>query len=814
MRHFIVIFLLVYTSYSSLAQQLKLLVKNNVSDQPIPGAVVHADHLTSFKAGATGTISLNLHQGISKLVITAEGFHAKELYAHIPSDTFLIAELQPLVIMTEEVTVAAVRNTELTPMATSSVTKDQINTLNNGQDVPYLLQLLPSVVITSDAGNGIGYSGIRIRGSDPSRINVTINGIPINDAESQQMYWVDLPDFASNTENIQVQRGVGSSTNGAGAFGGTVNLLTDKLSDEASVQTSIAAGSFNTLKSNVLFNSGLLNNHFAFEGRLSKISSDGYIDRGTSDLKSFYLSGGYSDKNNLIRLNIFSGHEVTYQSWNGVPESRYNGDVQGMQEYISRNYLGESDAQNLLQSGRTYNSFTYDNQVDDYTQDHYQLHYARNLPGSLLLTVALHLTHGKGFYEEYKNDESLSDYHISPVITGADTITSSDLIRRKWLDNNFYGTTFSLKRSWTKLEAAIGGGWNEYDGGHYGEVIWSRYAGTSDIRHRYYDNDAVKKDFNIFGKVSYSVTEKLTLFGDFQYRTVQYAFTGIDPSLLETEQNASLEFFNPKGGITYSINDNQLTYVSVAVGHKEPNRDDYVESTVNSRPKAEAMIDYEAGYKYTAKKLKGGVNLFYMDYTDQLILTGAVNDVGNYTRMNIPESYRAGIELEAAYSFTPRFAMDGNLTLSDNRINLFTEYTDAYDADFNYTGQSVKQFDNTPIAFSPAVTAMGRLSIQPVNRLTVQFITRYIDKQYLDNTGNDKRMLQAYNVADLRIEYLLRTKPVKEIRFNLLLNNLLNEKYASNGYTYGYDVAGMRTTENFYFPQATFNVLGQVTMKF
>jgi len=760
-------------------------------------------------------ILTKLQAGNYKLSLQALGYEHKLIPVEINRDKEIKVQLLHKPFLADEVTVSAIRTGNNAGMAVSVYKKEDIEKMNTGQDLPYVLQLLPSTVITSDAGNGIGYTGIRIRGSDAGRVNVTINGIPVNDAESQLVYWVNMPDFASSAENIEVTRGAGVSTNGAGAFGGTINIQTQQLSDSAFLQSSHAAGSFNTLKNNISFGTGLLRNNFTLEGRLSSIKSEGYIDRGRSDLQSYYLSGAWKNRNNIIRFNVFSGKEITYQSWYGVPESRMKGDKTAMQAYIIRNGLNEEESENLLNSGRTYNYYTYDDQTDNYRQDHYQLLFSHSFTSNWLLNMALHATKGSGYYEEYKNNQSLSDYGIPDVVLNDTIITTTDLIRRRWLDNLFYGATWTLKGNPAdNFTLTFGGGINRYEGDHFGEVIWAEYAGNSDIRQRYYENNAVKDDMNAYLRGEWEVSGQMHLFGDVQYRIVDYTFTGPNEAGIPAPQNDQLLFFNPKLGITYRPLMNMTLYGSVSVANKEPNRNDYTESTVSSRPTAESMIDYEAGVKYASKRFNSGINFYYMDYYDQLVLTGKVNDVGSYTRVNIDRSYRAGVEMDMAVQLLKKIVLQGNVTLSDNRIKNYIEYTDSYDVDFNYLGQQAATFKNTTIAFSPQLTSGVQLQYTPFQTLEASLIVRHVSKQYLDNTEDENSALSAYTVGDIRISYSPALNFCKKIRFDLLLNNVFSTLYASNGYTFGYLYDTTRIRENFYYPQAGFNFMGQVTLRF
>ena len=790
-------------------------IVTNQHNEPLPATFIRlvstpfqtiSDNNGTFRLSAASgkTVTLQFrHIGYRDTFITV-----------VAPSTQLNIHLTPQQFVTNEVVVSATRAGQQSGLAQSTITKEEIEKLNTGQDLPYLLQLLPSAVMTSDAGNGVGYTGIRIRGSDASRVNVSVNGIPINDAESQLVYWVNMPDFASSAEDIQVQRGAGTSVNGAGAFGGTINVLTQDKTDTAYAQTTAGYGSFNTLRNNISFGTGSISNHFFVDGRLSRITSDGYIDRASSDLKSFYLSGGYYDKNNLLRLNIFSGREVTYQSWYGTPESRVNGNTQEMLDYSIRNELSEEETNNLLNSGRTYNYYTYENQVDNYQQDHYQLLYSRALPHNWIANIALHATKGRGYYEEYKSDQSLLSYGLLPVVLNDTTIEETDLVRRRWLDNWFYGATWSIKGDLSsKINLTWGGGWNKYDGDHFGEITWARYASSSETGDRYYFNNAEKTDFNTFIKAGIQAGKSTSVYTDLQFRRVNYIFTGPDELGNPAPQNATLSFFNPKAGISHRV-ENMEVYASAAIAQREPNRDDYTETTRQSRPNPEMMIDYEAGVKFANHKINAGINFYYMDYYDQLVLNGKINDVGSYTRVNIDRSYRMGAELEAAWMIAKKVMLKGNLTLSDNRIKEFIEYTDAYDVDFNYIGQQTDTFKNSTIAFSPSVTSAMQLSYTPFSSAEISLIARHVSEQFLDNTQNSDRTIPAYTVADLRLSFTPAVKWCKKLRFDLLVNNLFSTRYSSNGYTFGYLYDNTRVQEDFFYPQANVNFIAQATLKF
>jgi iron complex outermembrane receptor protein len=755
------------------------------------------------KAGLVGaTVSLNSNQTLATngqglfsftglaagnyvLKVSFIGYQAIEKTIVLPADAQVEIVLKPNIFPGDEVVIKATRATEQSATTYTNLSKAVLEKNNTGQDLPFVLNQTPGVVVSSDAGTGIGYSGLRIRGSDASRINVTLNGIPFNDPESQATYFVNLPDFVSSVDNIQVQRGVGTSTNGAGAFGASINIQTTVRKDSAYTELNNSFGSYNTQKNTLNFGTGLLNNRFTFDGRLSRIHSDGYIDRASSKLKSYFLSGAWYGANTLIRANVFSGHEKTYQAWNGVPEWE-------------------------LANNRTYNAFTYDDQTDNYTQDHYQLLYAHSFSSKLSLSGAFHYTYGRGYYEEYKADQDFADYGLSPVLIGGNSISQTDLIRRRWLDNDFYGSTFALNYTPKNgLDFTLGGAYNEYKGRHFGEIIWATYASDSQIRQHYYDNDGFKTDFNVYGKSTWQ-RGPWVAYADLQYRRVSHEFVGYDTNLQNIQQAVSLNFFNPKVGLSYQLNAQNQLYASIAVANKEPNRDDFVNSTPASRPVSERLTDVEAGYRFSRSNFTAALNAYFMQYKNQLILTGAINDVGEYNRSNVPSSYRLGFELDANLKLSEKWAWKANLAWSRNKIKRFTNYIDDYD---NAT-QIGTEYSDTDIAFSPAVVASGELDYVPFKNAEIAFIGKYVSRQYLDNTANKSRQLKEMLVHNLRFQYNFNLKSTKNMGLTLLVNNVFNKKYEANGYTFSYISRGNFTTENYYYPQATRNFLISLNLKF
>lgn len=751
-----------------------------------------------------------------KMLFATCAFGSMAAFAQTDNDTITSREIL------QDVVVKGTKASKNQPVTFTNLSKKEIAEQNFGQDVPFLLNLTPSVVINSDAGAGVGYTGIRIRGTDPSRTNVTINGVPINDAESHGMFWVNMPDLASSMQSIQVQRGVGTSSNGAGAFGASINVQTDVLNQKAYTEVANSIGSFNTFKHTIKGGTGLLDNKWAFDARLSKITSDGFIDRSQSDLKSFFISGAYYGKKSILKMNIFSGKEITYQAWNGIPEARLRGNILAMNDYAMNNELSVEETNQLLTSGnRTYNSFTYKNQTDNYQQDYYQLFYTHEFSKHLLFNIGLHYTYGRGYYEEYRSNEKLSTYKINDTVFSfnqnslqVDTITRGDFIRRRWLDNDFYGTVFSLTYDKDKLNVTLGGGANRYDGRHFGELIWAQYALGSKINERFYEGKSTKTDVNVYVKAGYKITEKLEVFVDLQQRIIDYKLKGEDLSsgiYYPYDFNLSYNFFNPKAGLTYGINKKSNVYAYGGVAGKEPIRNDIINASNSSIPKQEQLTNIELGYRGEWKKYALHMNFYYMNYKNQLIATGEINDVGAYNRVNVPVSYRAGIELAGGIQILRNLNWNATFTYSDNRIKSFTAYTDDYDNG----GQLAETMNNKKIAFSPDIVASSQLSYKPIKNLQADFITKYVSEQFLDNTENDTRKLDAFVVNDLRLSYSIAPKQwFKQIKIGVLVNNLLDEKYEPNGYTYGWIYGGQRYDYNFYFPQAGRNYLAQLVFAF
>ena len=779
---------LLFTISSTKAQfSISGKVTDAESGKILPGTTVILENSTRGTiTNLQGFYNLkNLKTDTYVLKISYLGFEKIYKTVDLQKDETFDFSLQKTTFVADEVVVNATRANKNSAMAYTNVSKDDIQKQNLGQDIPQLLNFTPSLVTTSDAGAGVGYTGIRIRGTDATRINVTINGIPLNDAESQGVYWVNMPDMASSTNSIQIQRGVGTSTNGAGAFGGTVNLSTNEFRKEAYAELNNSFGSFNTWKNTIKVGSGLLKNKFTIDGRLSRVSSDGYVDRATSNLKSFYLSGAYFGKKSFVRLNVFSGKEITYQAWEGVPE-------------------------NLLQTNRTFNLYTYENQTDNYRQDHYQFLSSHILSSDWTFNFNLHFTHGEGYYEQFKEADAFKKYALPNVVNGTTTIKKSDFIRRKWLDNNFYGTTFSFDyQGKDKITANIGGGLNQYEGLHFGEVISVKDAPKVPLGYRWYENNAKKMDLNLYGKINYQLSNKLNAFVDLQFRNVVYTMKGIADKLQDISQNSSYSFFNPKLGLTYQAAENTSIYGSFSVGNKEPNRSDFVDNAPKA-PLAENLNDLEMGFKTQKSNVAFSVNGFMMNYKNQLVLTGKVNDVGEAIRTNALESYRLGVEIETGIQLLKTLKINANATFSSNKIKNFTEIIVNYDGGDN----AELKYAETNISFSPNTIFGSQILYNPLKNLEVGFLSKFVGKQYLDNTTNENRKLNSYFTNDLRAIYRLKGKTLKEVNFTLLVNNLFNTLYESNGYSYSYIYENKTVTENFYYPQAGTNFMFGVNLKF
>ncbi|TYA70094.1 TonB-dependent receptor [Seonamhaeicola marinus] len=676
----------------------------------------------------------------------------------------------------DEVLVKAVRVDADSPITHSNVSKEELAKRNLGQDIPTLLNFLPSVVTTSDAGAGIGYSGIRVRGTDATRVNVTINGIPYNDPESQGTFWVNLGDFASSTESLQLQRGVGTSINGSAAFGASLNLLTDAYSDNAYAEISNSFGSYNTRKHTVKLSTGLINDHFEVSGRFSKIDSDGYVDRAFTDLKAFFLQGVYKDENTLIKAVTFGGAERTYQAWFGLTAEQ-------------------------LQEDRRQNPYTYENETDNYWQDHFQLHWNQRFNNNWSTNIGLNYTKGKGYFEQYKPEESASDF--------ANLIEEdSDVIVRRWLDNNFYVANANVTYKNEGLEIITGLSYSTYDGDHFGEVIWgSDLADGTQIRDHYYFGDAIKNDFSVFSKATFKFSDVFTGFVDLQSRFVGYETDGLNSDRDEFVTDADFSFFNPKFGLTFKPSENNSFYASFARANREPNRDDFENGVTEN----ETLNDIELGWRHNTEKVALSTNIYYMFYQNQLVLTGELDDVGSPIRATSGKSYRLGLEVDANVKFCKSFTTSTNVAISSNKNRDFTSSIDG----------ALVNLGNTNISFSPDLIIGNALNFFPAENVQLSFLSKYVGEQYMGNVDSEASKLDSYFVNDFNVNYVIKPNKIfKSITLTALVNNIFNKKYVSNGYYFTYDDTwsdpnAVTTIEGAgYYPQATTNFLVGATLKF
>ncbi len=734
------------------------------------------------------------------LRVSYMGYEAQVVNLNVTKNVVKNVILVPLDILAEEVIVSATRAGAKTPVAVSDLSREDIEARSAGQDIPYLLGLSPSVVTSSEAGTGIGYSALRIRGTDPTRINVTINGIPLNDSESQGTFWVNMPDFASSVDNVQIQRGVGTSTNGAAAFGATINFQTETFNGEPYAEVQSLVGSFGTNKNSLKAGTGLIDGKFTVDARYSKLNSDGYVDYAFVDHESYFISAAYYTGKSIIKANIISGNQHTGISWWGNPNPeenrRYNPAGEYTDEFGNKQY--------------------YKDQTDNYFQDHYQVFYSSQLNPFTNFNLGLHYTAGEGYYEQYKEDESYVDYGLDNVVIGDQTLEQTDLIRRKWLDNDFYGATFSLNYNRNNLNASLGGAWNKYDGDHFGRIIWMRNAGNTEKGYEWYFNVGEKTDFNVFGKLNYQLTKQLNIYGDLQYRRINYEMRGQDDDLLALEQTHEYDFFNPKMGLFYELAQNQEAYFSFGVGHREPTRTNFkdaIKEDVIVFPKSETLYDYESGYKYSSTKAAFGVNLYYMYYHDQLVPTGEKNNVGSSIMTNVDKSYRAGVEFVGGVKIFHNLNWDFNFTLSRNKIKDYIEYATYYDAE-GIASEGSKYLGTTNIAYSPETMGSSILAYEPAKILKFSLITKYVGKQYFDNTSSEDRKIDAYFVNNLRGDLTLKESFFSKINLFVQVNNLLDEEYSNNGYGGNWYQEGVEKTWAYYYPQAGINFMTGLTLTF
>ncbi|MDF1697205.1 MAG: TonB-dependent receptor [Saprospiraceae bacterium] len=755
---------------------------------------------------AGGFIIENVPEGTYRLKSSYVGYTSFTEVINLTSDLKMDINLGESLLNLDGVEINATRVQDEGVFTYLNLDREDLEKENLGQDVPFLLRWTPSAVVTSDAGAGIGYTGIRIRGSDPTSINVTINGVPLNDSESHNVFWVDLPDFMTSVDNLQIQRGVGTSTNGAAAFGGTISMNTNKLYQNPYAHVNTSYGSFNSRKLSVNLGTGLLNDKYSIDGRYSTVKSDGYIDRASSDLKSWYFSAARLGEKSSLRLIAFSGKERTYQSWWGAPESLVEGDETELQNHYDRNSWSytQADSINLFNSDRRYNYYLYENQVDDYQQDHYQLHYSLSPVSKFQIKTSVHYTRGFGFFEEFKSDESYANYDLPEVLDASgDLIDNGDLVRRRWLDNHFYGAILNTAyQPSSNLDIQIGGAWSQYKGDHYGNVVTAENIPDVNLANLYYEGVGDKTDFNAYAKANYRVGN-FNLFGDVQIREIDYIISGTDNDLTQLDLDLSYSFFNPKIGMTYLINEKQNVYGSLAVANKEPIRGDLIDN-LDALPTPETLYNIEAGYRLQKDRFNLEWNNYVMLYDNQLVLTGDVNDSGAFLKQNVGKSSRIGTELSLSAELTKKLFWNINATLSRNKVDAFLE-------DF---GDVVNEYENTDISFSPSVIAANAFMYRLREGIEFELSTKYVGKQFLDNTSNEDRSLPAYSYTNLRVSYDWDPSFLGNIKFNGMIYNLLDAKYSSNGYTYSYSTGESIVTENFVYPQAGIHFMVGMNIEF
>ena len=796
-----ILFLILITFSGHAQKSFKGLVVNN-EGEAIIGANIQIPSLNKILySDQKGIFYFNTNEDSINVKISHVGYIAKDFFINTDNRSDFKFTLDDGIILNDEIKVTSTRVKKNSPYPYTNISKNFIEKSNVGKDIPFIIQATPSAYATSDAGNGVGYTSVRIRGSDATRVNVTINGIPYNDSESHGVFWVNMPDLASSSSSIQVQRGVGSSTNGGGSFGGTINIKTGNISEDFKLNYSSSAGSFKTFKNSLEINSGLIKNKLNLNLRLSKIDSDGYIDRASSNLKSYYASASYYGKKSVIDFINFSGKEKTYQSWWGTPQSRIENDLDGMNNVILNNGYTDKQANNLLNSGRTFNYYLYENETDNYQQDHYQFHFNHNISNNSNIHLALHYTYGRGYYEQFREADNLIDYYASLENK------SIDLVRRRWLDNDFYGITYSYFTKLKKGELNIGGAISEYDGDHFGRII----IPSIPIKDPYYFSKSFKRDGNLFIKYDYKISNSSNLFLDFQVRSYSHKSNGTDNDKSAININSARIFVNPKLGFTKKINDFISFYSSISIANREPIRSDFIDS--NIEPSHEKLYDFEIGKNFNYEKGILNTNLFLMEYDNQLVTTGEVNDVGAYVRTNVKKSRRFGVEIYNSFN-SNNLMINTSLSLSRNLVYNFKEYIYDYGSDFSEYNTVINNYNVTDIAFSPNMIINNHFEWKVNNNLNLVWKTKYVSNQYLDNTSNINRMIKSFIINDFEINTSFINNVFDNLYFKISANNVFNVMYSSNGYTFGY-YAGLDTEirENYFYPQAGRNFMVSLNLK-
>ncbi|MDR1594515.1 MAG: TonB-dependent receptor [Prevotellaceae bacterium] len=750
-----------------------------------------------------------------KKVFLTLGLATASIWASAQNDT----------VRLDETVIVATRASRKTPVAQTTVAGNEIKQANVGVDVPYILEMTPSVVVSSESGLGLGNTAFRIRGSDPSRINVTVNGIPLNDAESQSVFWVNMPDFASSVNSIQIQRGVGTSTNGGAAFGATVNMQTNRPSANPYAEISSTAGMYNTFRNNLSLGTGLVGRRFSFDARYSNVRSDGYLERSAAKHQSLYAAGAWQGISTFVKLSVLHGEEHTGLSWNGVPgyaidPAKYPYFEAGVSDYdnpeIKRNY-----SRRYNPSGEyldTNGNIRYYDNTDNYKQTHYHLQFAQQFGNRWTGHATLHLTRGTGYYEEYRLNRKLEEHGLSNVVIDGETVKKSDMIRQKWMDNYFYGLTFSANYNSENLQWTTGGAANRHDGDHFGKVLWARYNIGATSGNEWYRNNGTKDDYNVYTKAVWQINSLINIYGDLQYRHIGYVMAGVDDDLAGLDQSHYFNFFNPKAGIFFNINEQNTAYASFAVANREPTRADFKDASKygsSEAPRPERLYDTELGYQFTGKTAGLGINLYYMNYKDQLVSTGRLSSTGYAIMDNVPDSYRAGIELSGGVQIFNPLRFEASITFSRNRIKNFIAYTDQNDPDWNPMEQRVENLGTTNISFSPDITGNAMLRYTPVKSLSFVITGKYVGKQYYDNTSSDLRSLDAYLTSNFRIDYSFKLFGV-DFGLQGLINNIFDKQYITSAWVYRSVFANGSPDyiENGFFPQAGRNIIGKLTIMF
>lgn len=781
-------------------------VEDAQSGESLPGAHIaimpQGGHLVNNAFG--NFRSASLRSGFYQLKVSFIGYQTQTQDIDLKRDTTIVIHLRAESFMSDEVVVKASRLPKDNPYTFSVLSSSDIQKNNNGADLPFLLQMTPSLVAGSDAGTGIGYTSLRIRGTDLTRINVTLNGVPVNDPESHEVYFVNLPDLSSSIDNIQIQRGVGSSINGAAAFGASINIKTTESQSEASANISTTAGAFGTLKNTAIFSTGTGKHGFSLDGRLSHIRSDGYVDRAWARMGSFYLAGSWASEKTIVKLLTTGGKQRTYQAWYGIPKDSLS---------TNRTY---NPAGEMLDSNGRFKGF-YDNQTDNYQQDYYQFHFAHQLKPEILFTATAFLTNGKGYYESYKNNQKFSNYGFKPVVIQNDTVRRSNLVNQKWLDNRFYGTQLNITHTSRFIETVAGLGLNRYVGDHFGYIVFADIFPAESTKEPWYFNAGNKTDFSAFAKSAWKMTNRLSLFADLQYRQIDYVMQGTHDNLTDISQTHRFSFVNPKFGFLFRPTKNIETYANFAISNREPNRSVYKDANPGQIVKPEHLTDVELGVKYTLENLKIESNLFYMTYRDQLVLTGKINNVGAAVMTNVPESYRAGWETNFLAVLNHRLSVSGNWSLSTNKIKHFVEYVDNWnywDDPDNQPYQYEIERHNTNISFSPSFTAAIGINWEPFKQTNLIYQSQFVGRQYIDNTSDISRSLDPYHTASLNLSYTWHDVIFPKMQLGLQLSNLFNVKYETNAWVYRYYYNGEAGQTDGYFPQAGLHWMIQLNLGF